>query len=134
MTFFSHSWPTARKENRCDDCGRTIRPGEVYRRGFGADGIVWTWKECAHCSTLVHLIEWDGSDGYGLDDFVEWEPGHVSHLRLKALWRKKWERRDGTLYPIPTLVEHVDSCGFGRIVDVQLRDESGNPVWPRARS
>lgn len=28
----------ARASHRCSDCGRTIRPGETYRRGVGFDG------------------------------------------------------------------------------------------------
>jgi len=100
VTTFISSNPTARKHHLCEDCGRWIRPGERYRRTFAKDcGDVWTYVECPHCITLVPLIQWE--DTYTLDDFDSWEPRTIADLRLKALWRKRWERADGTLYPVP---------------------------------
>lgn len=131
MTHYAHTYPKARKPHRCEDCGRTIDPGETYRRGAGIDGgTAWTWKECAHCCTLVHLLWWGDSEGYGQETFDEWEPETVGHLRLKALWRKKWRRKDGGLYPIPTRVIEHDGYGFGHVVDVVLADTDGEEKWP----
>jgi RNase P subunit RPR2 len=42
--------PTARKEHRCDECRRTISPGETYERFTGIqEGELVTSKTCAHC-------------------------------------------------------------------------------------
>lgn len=117
MTFYTESHPTARQEHTCDDCGRTIRPGETYRRGAGMDGArAWTWKECAHCEVLA---EWlcrlgldDDDEGYGPDTFDGWEPVTVDELRLKANWRRKWTRRDGALVSVPTRIEGTHSGGY----------------------
>ena len=99
---YIHSRPKARKPHRCEDCGRTIHPGEQYVRTFAVDGNVWTYIECAHCVAIVPLIEWE-DDGYTYDNFDCWEPRTVADLRLKAQWRKRWTRLDGSLYPIPDL-------------------------------
>lgn len=118
MTFYSDSWPTARKEHRCSDCRRTIHPGEKYRRGAGMDGEqAWTWKDCEHCYWLLQIIPWD--DEYHPETFDEWEPDSVSELRLKALWLKKWTRADGSLYPVPTITTLEDEMGFTRVVAVE---------------
>lgn len=108
MTFSTDTHPRARTEHQCNDCHRTIRPGETYRRGVVMDGTAWTWKECVHCEVLIDWLYrsnevWDGED-YGPDTFADWEPRTLSDLRLKANWRRKWTRRDGSLVPIPTEV------------------------------
>jgi hypothetical protein len=55
--------PTARKAHSCSDCGRTIQPGEKYRRwsGVGDDGV-YTWKSCAHCDKVASAI-WASGEG-----------------------------------------------------------------------
>lgn len=118
MVHYAHVYPVARKPHRCNDCGRIIRPGEKYRKGSGMDGsTAWTWRECEHCTWLVHLIPWD--DEYGDQDFADWEPYTLAHLRLKAMWLKRWQRRDGSLYPLPTLTTLEDEHGFTRVIDVE---------------
>jgi hypothetical protein len=42
-----------------------------------------------------------GDGGVSDEDILEWEPRDVEALRWKVLWRKKWRRADGTLYPVP---------------------------------
>ncbi len=100
--------PTARKAHRCDLCDRAIEPGESYRRCWiiGDDGP-YTFKECAHCSACVTLSTVTETahyygEGYSSDDFANWEPGTVWEARLRAQWRRKWRRRDGALFPVPT--------------------------------
>lgn len=41
---------SARKEHRCDECQRMIRPGEPYYFATGKyDGYVESYHVCAHC-------------------------------------------------------------------------------------
>jgi hypothetical protein len=103
MTFWTDSWPVARKPHRCELCNRTIRPGEKYRRGVGMDGTVWTFKECRHCRAVMDLADPTGGDcEYFPDVLGEWEPQSVTEARWRAQWRRQWTRRDGALYPLPT--------------------------------
>lgn len=116
MTHYATTTPTARREHRCILCGRTIRPGEKYLRGAGMDGSsAWTWKECAHCDAIRDLARCDaGDDEYGDELIAEWEPGTLAYMRLKAMWRRKWTRGDGTLYPVPRKVMRHDAEVQGR--------------------
>lgn len=116
MTFFTDAHPVARVEHRCDDCGRTIRPGETYRRAAGMDGsTAWTWKECAHCEVLVswlYRIDEVWGEGHNEETFIEWEPATLNELRLKANWGRRWTRRDGSLVPVPTKVMSKTADGW----------------------
>ena len=101
----SRSEPKARTSHKCQMCFRVIDPGETYERQFNVfDGRAYTWKTCTHCQALMRLasIEYEADEGYSDETIDEWEPGDVWELRLKALWRKKWRRKDGSLYPVPT--------------------------------
>jgi len=43
----------ARIPHRCEECNRTIRPGEDYERVFGVwDGHLNTFHTCPHCVAL----------------------------------------------------------------------------------
>lgn len=106
---FVTSWPRARKEHKCSDCGRTIRPGETYRRGVGFDGTAWSWKECQHCEYALNRYDlaWDGE--YNADDFAEWASDgdcrDVQEARDMAGYRKRWTTAGGNLWPLPADVE-----------------------------
>ena len=106
MTWFKNAHPRARTEHRCSDCGRTIRPGEVYRRGAGFDGgTAWTWKDCRHCEYALHQYDlaWDGE--YNADHFYEWATDgarDVQEARDQAGYLHRWTTRGGNLWPIPT--------------------------------
>lgn len=104
VTHYSINARTARTGHKCILCQRTIRPGETYWRGAGMDGATaWTWKECAHCDT-IRDIAWQEThdDEYFPELLDDWKPASVTHMRLKVLAvRKRWTRRDGSLYPVP---------------------------------
>lgn len=116
MAHFTDTHPRARKEHQCDDCGRTIRPGEKYRRGAGMDGATaWTWKECTHCEVLVewfYRIDEVRDEGHTPETFADWEPTTINELRLKVGWRRKWTRRDGSLMDVPVRVMAETANGW----------------------
>lgn len=117
--------PRARVPHRCDLCGRTIRPGETYRRCAVFDeGTAWTWRECAHCDSVreIALVEVYGSE-YGEGLIAQWEPREIHHLRLKAMWRRKWIRHDGSLYPVPAKVRYAAPDGLGYQLDARAAAE-----------
>ena len=52
---WSESYPIARKEHKCEECGRTILKGEPYFRykGISADGDCYGGSQCEHCHVLA---------------------------------------------------------------------------------
>jgi predicted RNA-binding Zn-ribbon protein involved in translation (DUF1610 family) len=104
---------TARKAHRCELCRRDIEPGEKYRHQRYKDcGDIWTWRQCAHCDAVIDALIADGMCGdFGIDcDLVgEWEPDTIAGLRLKVGWKRKWRRRDGSLYPLTAKANGVTS-------------------------
>jgi len=56
--FYVRETPTARKPHRCDECGETIAPGDVYERVRAKwDGHVSTFDTCARCWFVRQAIE-----------------------------------------------------------------------------
>ena len=105
MTTFVTTRPRAKRDHECSDCGRTISPGETYRRGVGFDdGTAWTWKDCAHCEAILSLydLSWDGA--YNDGTFYAWatdEHGDWSEVRDAAGYLMHWRTQSGALLPIP---------------------------------
>ena len=99
--------PRARRDHVCSDCGRTIGPGETYRRSVVFyDGTAGTWKDCTHCEALISLydLSWDGA--YNDENFHEWATDRHndwSEVRDAAGYLMRWRTRSGTLLPIPYL-------------------------------
>lgn len=58
----------ARTPKTCDECRRTIRPGELYENAFGVwDGRAGTYHTCAECFEVrAELYEDLSSPGAGL--------------------------------------------------------------------
>ncbi len=51
--FFAQSKPVARKEWRCVECGRAIRPGQRYERSAGkAEGDLFCEQTCLVCAEI----------------------------------------------------------------------------------
>lgn len=100
------SHPRARREHRCSDCRRIIRPGETYRRGVGFEGgtLYSEWKDCQHCEFVLNQydVAWDGE--YNEDTFTEWAGDgfqDITEARLQAGYRNKWTTAQGNLWPLP---------------------------------
>lgn len=122
MTHYADTHPRARKPHSCDMCRRTIRTGETYRRSAGMDGTsAWTWIECAHCEPFARFAYssrgWD--EGYDETLLIDFEPVDVAQARVLAQYRRRWQRRDGGLCPVPELIIREDKYGFGRPVDIK---------------
>lgn len=111
-------WRTARKPHNCEDCGRTIHPGETYRAGtWIQDGDLSQLKMCEHClvagNWLNHVCGGHFYPGV-MEELVEhWveEPDYrsVTLGRLIVAGRKHW-RRKGELIPTETLQAWVDDA------------------------
>lgn len=97
----------ARKEHTCHTCFRRIDPGEQYTTQFTIyDGNPHRFKQCGHCVAVWNiwrpedidgLISEDGYDGWAGDSARD-----VAELRAMVYFLRRWRRKDGGLYPIPT--------------------------------
>lgn len=108
MTVLNVTDPTARKPHVCDECGRTIAPGETYHRVESiASWGMSTWKACLQCFLLCRDL-WDadvrGEDEYGCETYaylpeVDWSDVE-SWSPLWSLRVERFRRRWGGLpYP-----------------------------------
>lgn len=108
------SHPVARKAHVCDQCGRTISPGERYYRFEQVsdyDGIE-TQKTCEQCRRLERDL-WDieirGEDDYGRECYACLPELHQNYdLPTEEPWptrfalhRAQWQTADGLLAAYP---------------------------------
>lgn len=57
FSVYRASRPVARKEHRCEECGRTIPKGERYFYAFGVtDGYGCSFYYCAHCEVACDWL------------------------------------------------------------------------------
>ena len=101
--FNDTTYPTARVEHCCEECGRTIDKGERYSR----TAAVW-WGEfftnvaCLHCA-IARFIVRAGCDYYYNEGFYgglayhlhECDDRDVWMLRLHVGVARRWQRFDG---------------------------------------
>lgn len=101
--------PRARKPHVCDECARTIQPGEQYQVVAGLwDGDLRRFKTCAHCVMASGWLE-EQCDGYGFGRLREeieehWHEGYKSAWMGRAIvgMRRGWKRHDGALLAVPS--------------------------------
>jgi hypothetical protein len=103
---------TARKDHKCQECGRLIQVGERYSRERGKfDGRMFTHKTCAHCLVAVEWMN-DTCGGYVYGEVEEelrehWHEDTTYRRRelARLIWGmgRFWRTRRGALMPIPTL-------------------------------
>lgn len=99
---------TAVKQHRCGECGRTIEPSETYTQMRArAEGRWYGGKECAQCHEARRWLV-EVCDGWLLTDVLNDLECHldepkpiwsVSLGRLVIRMRKRWRRKDGSLWP-----------------------------------
>ena len=66
QTFYHEEMRTARKEHKCRECRKTIKPGELYNRAAGAnDGRMWSNKTCGTCDEIRKHFYCDGGWMFG---------------------------------------------------------------------
>jgi hypothetical protein len=109
----------ARATHQCEECWRTIHPGETYHRTAGSwEGDFFTIKACGHCCAFrKHISEAD--DYYyecyfgGVSVWVEngytdptdlpgttWEQ-RLGLYRMARHYRGRWRDTSGHLRPVP---------------------------------
>lgn len=97
----------ARKPHRCDECNRTIHPGETYEKWRSLYEGLWSYgKVCAHCKAAGRWLDgWCGGWlRHGLTEELgdHWAEGYHSIQlgRILVGIGRRW--RDGA-DPIPVL-------------------------------
>jgi hypothetical protein len=124
--YFDSGRRTARKPHHCDECGRTIDPGETYWYQSGAmDGQASTIKMCRHCDAIIDLgVKLTGCPRYWyIGTLLDLDPeigfvgnilGDEGHdlgeaerglmLSAHAAARRGWRDEQGGLLPLPEAV------------------------------
>lgn len=106
----------ARKPHQCEECQRTIDPGERYEKHAGSwEGNFFTWVSCGHCGDAREFIGridyqfWEG--GYGgvgewfahqlwREYILTFEEG-LRSIRLSRQFANGWRDQFGALIPLP---------------------------------
>lgn len=100
------SHPTARKPRMCQECSRTIQPGERYERVAAVwEGDFFTNVACMHCACARVIADYADNyynEGYygGLDEWML-NDSDPRTLRLRACFSAKWRYHSGALMPLP---------------------------------
>lgn len=104
-----HAYRVARKQHRCDECGRTIAAGEQYKFATGlTDDTVWTAKVCGHCLIAAAWLN-ENCGGYLYhaihEDFADHATGNLAMLRIVVGARRRWRSfaDPARLLPVPLL-------------------------------
>ena len=109
------TYPRARKEHRCEECGRKIEIGEIYVRYAGTwEGDFFTNVACQQCAALRKIAGdldsyyWEVYYG-GLAEWVwnrswtdvKWvdEAQLIHLLRLIAGFKADWKTKAGNPWP-----------------------------------
>ena len=101
----------ARQEHKCDECGRVIAPGERYEAvaGLDYDDHWWKAKCCEHCQWARGWlnVQCNGFVYHGVREDLEehWDEDYLLRdldlgRRIIGM-RRKWQRKDGSLMPVP---------------------------------
>lgn len=81
----------ARKQHRCDYCGKLIAIGEEYTKATYKADHIYDWRSCERCKEYVeeafHNNDYDFSDGMGWQDFMDYMS--EEHRDIAAEWWKK---------------------------------------------
>lgn len=117
--FASTKQVKARKAHKCEECWRTIEPGETYHRTAGSwEGDFFTCVACAHCAALRKRVDkvdpnyfesyfgglgtWIGEVGWSAVEIPgpTWED-RLALYRLTRHFGDRWRDKAGRLRPVP---------------------------------
>jgi hypothetical protein len=117
--FGTHRTQRARKPHQCEECQRTIEPGETYDRYAGTyEDQFFTFVSCAHCDVLRAAIQkvdswfWEGAFGgvgewFAQNMIRECQPALTDFatglrvVRMGRQFNRQWEAPGGDLEPVP---------------------------------
>lgn len=103
----SSSWHTARITHKCNECRRSISPGERYFSDrYVFDGQFCNHKVCAHCMVVREWLQ-DECGGFvygGVEEDIREHayssyPMDVKRLAVGMWW--DWTTPSGRLMPVP---------------------------------
>lgn len=111
--FYSEKTRRARKEHRCEECGRKIAVGESHHYAFVvAEGLGDSYRTCAHCCAGQSWLSREcggwifGSVGEELQEHAYDYPEIAIPLRrLYLAMRRQWRYFDGSLMKVPSTPE-----------------------------
>ena len=123
-SFWQDQFQRARKEHKCNECGRIIQRGEVYKRCIWVgDGQFGHSKMCPHCSVCAEWLR-DNCGGfltYAIYEDIQQHVEEYAYLGWRYLaglgrlqvgmrrdWRIQYGPRLGQLMPIPNLPPTID--------------------------
>ena len=82
LEFYTETKPKARKQHKCDLCGKTIEPGEKYHCFTGKyDGKMFTDRTCLPCSGMISAYCDKCEHGGWADDDCEYLEEDCPHIR-----------------------------------------------------
>lgn len=108
---YEATYPKARKEHRCEMCGRVIGVGEKYRRQGGVyDGLGYTTLVCLQCEAFAQVLHRAGfeNDEGGWPWISELDQSEVAYVGLSREFQQflaDWRGLDGNLIepmPVPS--------------------------------
>lgn len=109
VTVLYERHPVAKKEHKCNECHRAIPAGEKYLyETYVWDGKVHTHKTCRHCQVVRKWLLGECSGflyGAIAEDIHEHaQEGYGVGVKMLAIGiYKKWKRRDGNIWRIPSV-------------------------------
>jgi hypothetical protein len=118
VTMLEYARPVkARKAHRCNECRRTIEPGETYQtEAFMFEGEFNRHKTCAHCWVVRDWLTAEcGGMVYGqveedAREHVVDNPRYYGTELLRAVvgMHRHWRTRKGRLMPVPGPIRTSD--------------------------
>lgn len=81
----------ARKQHRCDSCGKTIEKGEEYERAVYKNDDMFTWRTCKRCKPYVDEA-FNNPDYCFLDGMSEQDFRNYMYEEHKDIAVKWWGR------------------------------------------
>jgi hypothetical protein len=122
--------PVARKQYRCDECGRDIGIGERYQRdAYVFDGYFYDHIACGHCVAARRWLEvvcngwvFGGVLADLSDHLAESWATSAMLVRVVRYSRRRWRRHDGGLVDVAEVKEWVGEASARALAVMDSKD------------